>query len=159
MASDFNQTGVLRVNGAWATSVKYEAAALGSDTDTVNLRFMQGRAEIARTAISRAELGALLGEPNRTTIERHLANDTDKYLAVVAGELRGQKLHFREVTLPGVEPNPVENSISATPVRDRSANAKPHQEPDVSQGSSQKDEEPTQSRDSNAPDDAETSTS
>jgi len=151
MASDFNQTGVVRVNGSWATSIRYEATALGADTDTVNLRFMQGRAEVARTAISRAELGEVLGDPNRATIERHLANDADKYLAVVMGELRGKKLHFRDVTLPAVAPHPPENSIAPTRSRDRNGKADPKAEPEASTGASGKEEAAQQPRHANAP--------
>lgn len=152
MASDFDQTGVFRVNGAWATRIKYEATALGENTDTVNLRFMQGRAEVARTAISRSELGDLLGEPNRTTIERHLANDADKYLAVVSGELRGQKLHFREVTLPDPEPAPAENSIAPTPRRERSNPGEPKADPEASPGR-KKSDDATPPRAAQTPDD------
>ena len=155
MASDFDQTGVFRVNGSWATSIKYEATALGVDTDTVNLRFMQGRAEVARVATSRAELGALLGEPNRTTIERHLANDADKYLALVTGELRGKKLHFGEAMVPAAEPDQPGNLIAPTPSRERNAKAGPKMDPEASTGTSRQKASATDAPgNTNAPDGA-----
>jgi conjugative element/phage-associated large polyvalent protein len=123
MANNLDQTGVIQVDGAWATSVKYAADALGPNAGTVDLRFMQGRAEVGRVAVSREQLSDLLGEQNRSAIERHIANDADKYLPVVSGELRGRRLHYQEVTLATSEARAVENSIGATPIRDRSAGA------------------------------------
>ena len=124
MANNLDQTGVIQVDGAWATSVKYAADALGPNVGSVDLRFMQGRAEVGRVAVSREHLGELLGEKNRSAIERHIANDADKYLAVVAGELRGRRLHYQEVTLATSKPPAVENSIAPTLTRDRDASAK-----------------------------------
>ena len=97
MADNLDQTGVIQVDGAWVTSVKYSAEALGPDTGSIDLRFLQGRAEVGRIAIPRERLSELLGEENRSAIERHIANDADKYLAVVAGELRGRQLHYQKV--------------------------------------------------------------
>jgi hypothetical protein len=122
MANDFDQTGVIQVNGAWATSVKYAADALGPDTGRVELRFMQGRTEVGRAAISRENLSELLGEKNRSAIERHIANDADKYLAVVSGELRGRRLHYQAVALTSTEASKPENSISPAAARERDAN-------------------------------------
>ena len=42
MANNLDQTGVMQVDGAWATSVKYAAEALGPNVGSVELRFMQG---------------------------------------------------------------------------------------------------------------------
>src|SRR5450631_4525329 len=123
MANNLDQTGVIQVDGAWATSVKYAADALGPNVGSVDLRFMQGRAEVGRVAVSREHLGELLGEKNRSAIERHIANDADKYLAVVSGELRGGRLHYQEVTLATSKSRAVENSINPTPIPDRSAGA------------------------------------
>src|SRR5271170_3441041 len=121
MPTNFDETGVIQVDGAWATSVKYAADALGPNTGSVDLRFMQGRAEVGRASVSRDRLSEVLGEPNRSAIERHIANDADKYLAVVAGELRGRRLHYQEVALANAEPNPPENTLGATPSRERAA--------------------------------------
>ncbi len=121
MADDLDQTGVIQVDGAWVTSVKYSAEALGPDTGSIDLRFLQGRAEVGRIAIPRERLSELLGERNRSAIERHIANDADKYLAVVAGELRGRQLHYQKVALANAEPSPRENTIGETPSGERSA--------------------------------------
>ena len=121
MADNLDQTGVIQVDGAWVTSVKYSAEALGPDTGSIDLRFLQGRAEVGRIAIPRERLSELLGERNRSAIERHIANDADKYLAVVAGELRGRQLHYQKVTLAKAEPKPPENTLGATPSGERSA--------------------------------------
>ena len=121
MADNLDQTGVIQVDGAWVTSVKYSAEALGPDTGSIDLRFLQGRAEVGRIAIPRERLSELLGERNRSAIERHIANDADKYLAVVAGELRGRQLHYQKVALANAEPSPRENTIGETPSRERSA--------------------------------------
>src|ERR1700688_1388967 len=123
MANNLDQTGVIQVDGAWATSVKYAADALGPNAGTVDLRFMQGRAEVGRVAVPREQLSDLLGEQNRRALERHIANDADKYLAVVSGELRGRRLHYQKVTLAASAARAVETSISTTSSRDRSAGA------------------------------------
>jgi hypothetical protein len=115
MADNLDQTGVIQVDGAWVTSVEYSAEALGPDTGSIDLRFLQGRAEVGRIAIPRERLSELLGEQNRSAIERHIANDADKYLAVVAGELRGRRLHYQKVALANAERNPPENTLGATP--------------------------------------------
>jgi hypothetical protein len=139
MANNLDQTGVIHVDGAWATSVKYAADALGPNTGTVDLRFMQGRAEVGRVAVSREDLGELLGEHNRSAIERHIANDADKYLAVVSGELRGRRLHYQEVSLARSEPRAVGNSISPTSILDRRAGAQTDVGRDPTRDSAQKD--------------------
>src|ERR1700691_2796187 len=123
MANNLDQTGVMQVDGAWATSVKYAADALGPNVGSVDLRFMQGRAEVGRVAVSREHLSDLLGEQNRSAIERHIANDADKYLPVVAGELRGRRLHYQEVTLVTPAPRAAGNSIAVTPTPERVADA------------------------------------
>jgi hypothetical protein len=121
MPKNLDQTGVMQVDGAWATSVKYAADVLGANTGVVELRFMQGRAEVARVSLPREQLGEVLGERNRAAIERHIANDADKYLPTVSGELRGRRLHYQEVTFGTAQPAPAENSIGPTPTRDRAA--------------------------------------
>src|SRR5580692_8770063 len=131
MANSLDQTGVIQVDGAWATSVKYTADALGPNVGSVDLRFMQGRAEVGRVAVSREHLSDFLGEQNRGAIERHIANDADKYLPVVAGELRGRRLHYQEVTLATSALRAAENSIAVTPTPERAADGKtpPPREP------------------------------
>src|ERR1700676_3981666 len=123
MANNLDQTGVMQVDGAWATSVQYAAEALGPNVGSVDLRFMQGRAAGGCVAEWREHLSELLGEKNRSAIERHIANDADKNLAVVSGELRGGRLHYQEVTLATSKSRAVENSINPTPIPDRSTGA------------------------------------
>src|SRR5271154_6068997 len=117
MARSLDQTGVMRVNGAWATSVKYEADVMGPRAGMVDLRFMQGRAEIARVALSTDQVLQTLGEKNGAAIARHVASDADKYLPTVRGELKGPKLHYGEITLPKASVREEENSLGVT--RDR----------------------------------------
>src|SRR5208282_6620991 len=124
MPKSLDETGVIQVDGAWATSVKYVAEALGPNVGSVDLRFMQGRAEVGRVSVSREHLSALLGERNRSAIERHIANDADKYLPVLNGELRGRRLHYQQVSLATSGPRAVENAMAPTPTRDRGAGAK-----------------------------------
>ncbi len=140
MANNLDQTGVIQVDGAWATSVKYAADALGPNVGSVDLRFMQGRAEVGRVAVLREHLSELLGEKNRSAIERHIANDADKYLPVVSGELRGGRLHYQEVTLATPKARAVENSIAPTPIRDRDAGVCTEVGRDPSRDSAQKDD-------------------
>jgi hypothetical protein len=140
MPDNLDQTGVIQVDGAWATSVKYAADALGPNVGSVDLRFMQGRAEVGHVAVSREHLSEPLGDKNRSAIERHIANDADKYLAVVAGELRGRRLHYQEVTLATSKPRAVENSIAPTLTRDRDASAKTDVGRNPLRNSAQKDD-------------------
>ena len=139
MPKNLDQTGVIQVDGAWATSVKYAADALGPNAGTVNLRFMQGRAEVGHVSVSREHLSELLGEQNRSAIERHIANDADKYLPVITGELRGRRLHYQQVSLATSEPRAVENSMAPTPTRDRVAGAQTDVGRDPPRDSAQKD--------------------
>jgi hypothetical protein len=124
--------------------VKYTANALGPDTVTVELRFMQGRADVARAAVAREGLQNLLGERNRSAIERHLANDADKYLAVVSGEPRGQRLHYQEVTIPTPEPRMPDNSIAQTQTRERRGDTAPKMAHEAREETPQKDNDPAQ---------------
>src|ERR1700737_4644047 len=121
MPDNLNQTGVMQVDGAWATRVKYAVDVMGSNAGTVELRFMQGRSEVAQVSVPRAQLGEVLGDRNRVAIERHIANDADKYLPTVSGELRGRRLYYQELTLGTSKVPSAENSIAATRTRDRAA--------------------------------------
>jgi hypothetical protein len=66
-------------------------------------------------------LGEVLGDRNRVAIERHIANDADKYLPTVSGELRSRRLYYQELTLGTSQSPPIENSIAPTRTRDRAA--------------------------------------
>jgi Large polyvalent protein-associated domain 7 len=117
MAKNLEQTGVLQVNGAWATSLKYESEVLGARQGVVDLRFMQGRSEIARASLLTEEIAEVIGENNAARISRHLAGDADKYLAVIKGELRGSRLEFKQVHLEensiGIENTPKNERVAA----------------------------------------------
>jgi hypothetical protein len=97
MANNVDQTGAIQINGSWATSVRYAAAALGPDANTVDLRFLREDAEVGRAVVERDKLADVLGEQNRRSIERHLADDANKYLSVVSGELRGAQLRYQNI--------------------------------------------------------------
>ena len=81
-----------RVIGADRTSVRYQADVLGPKTGMTELRFMQGRVEIACASVPSGKVAELLGEKNAASIARHIENDADKYLSTVRGELRGRRL-------------------------------------------------------------------
>jgi hypothetical protein len=101
---------------------------VGPKTGTTDLRFMQGRIEIARVALPSDQVAELIGRQNSEAIARHVASDADKYLPIVRGELRGQRLQFAEVSLPGQEPKAEENSIGVTRIR-RKPSAAPDKSP------------------------------
>jgi hypothetical protein len=111
MSEHLNETGVIRVNGAWATSLKFEATAQGSHTGTLAVRFMQGRAQIASVSLSADEAAQLLGERNIAAIQKQIANTKED--GAVKGELRGTQLHYREVSVTSATTvAPEENGIS-----------------------------------------------
>jgi len=132
VAKSLDQTGVMQVNGAWATRVQYEAAMSGARAGTLELRFMQGRAEIARLSLAADQVTETLGAKNGNAIARHLATDANKYLETVRGELRGRQLHYGEISLPGAALRVEENSIGLARERDPSPEPKPKKpEPSV----------------------------
>src|ERR1700726_4873567 len=97
MSEHLDETGVIRVDGAWATSLKFEATAPGPRTGTLTLRFMQGRAQIASVSLSAEQAAELLGARNIAAIRKQIANT--KAEGAVKGELRGTQLHYREVSV------------------------------------------------------------
>lgn len=111
MARSYNQTGVMQVNGAWATRVTYEADVVGPRAGFVELRFMQGRAEVARVSLGSDEVAKILGSENGAAIARHIATDAAKYLPTVRGELKGRRLRYGEISLPSIGSGLKENSI------------------------------------------------
>jgi len=111
MANNLDQTGVVQVNGAWATSIRFELNAENRNADAeLDLRFMQGRAEALRIAVPRSELVELLGENNRAAIEKQILN-APQGEEIIKGELRGTQLHYRELTLDASGPQVVPNAI------------------------------------------------
>lgn len=119
MAKQRDQTGVVRVNGAWATRVTFEMSAEQESGDRkVALRFLQGRSEVLQVTIPRTKLAEVLGERNAATIETQRQN-APKGEPMIKGELRGTQLHYQEVRLDRTEPGPAENSIEVTRHRKR----------------------------------------
>jgi len=97
---DLSETGVVRVNGQWATSIQYEAERAGDRISALALRFMQTHAEVARATLTRAQALERLGERNVAAIEQQvgLANPQE---TKVKGELSGPQLSYREVSIDG----------------------------------------------------------
>ena len=110
MAEHFSETGVIKVNGAWATSVKFETDPHGSRTGALEVRFMQGRAEIAKLSLTAEQVEGVLGERNRSAIQKHIDNAKEE--GAVKGELRGAQLHYRELSVPSAKATQEENGIS-----------------------------------------------
>jgi putative DNA primase/helicase len=116
MATDFSNTGAFNVNGQWATTLRYEGTIdQGSVTD-VQLRFFNGRSEVASDRVSVDDARELLGENNFAAIVDVVASarsgGTSIDGATVKGELRGKSLEFRQVTLPGHQASASENTIA-----------------------------------------------
>jgi len=117
MAKNFDQTGVVQVNGAWATSIRFQMNAEHRNGEgELDLRFMQGRAEVLRVVVPRGEVVELLGENNRAAIEKQILNAPQRE-EVIKGELSGPQLHYREFTLEASGPRVEANAIEVTRLR------------------------------------------
>ena len=114
---DLGETGVIKVNGAWATSVKFDTEVQGAQAGQVHLRFMQGRVEAERVTLSREQALELLGERNLAAIDKQVVQVKPGDLRV-QGELRAKDLHYRDVTLSAAVVRAEENSIEVTRVRE-----------------------------------------
>ncbi len=113
MDTPTHQTGVMRINGEWVTSVSYEARVYGPEAGMLELKFLKGRDLIARATLAEAQATALLGESNMARIRRSIATDAEHYLASVKGTLRGTALSFRDLRLPSLtEANSVEAGLA-----------------------------------------------
>jgi putative DNA primase/helicase len=115
MAADFSNTGAFNVNGQWVTALRYEAALLQGAVEEMQLRFMNGRSEVASVRLSAGEARELLGDRNYAAVLK-TATDAqgpgrDRGAGGVKGELRGKSLEFRQVTLSGYEATQAENAI------------------------------------------------
>ena len=109
--SDFSHNGAIKVNGQWATAIRYEAEINAEGIGDIDVRFMNSRTPVARVTLTRIQALEALGEANVKTIEagRTLhsvgASDAD----TLKGELRGKTLHYRDITVPlsvlGAAPN------------------------------------------------------
>lgn len=99
MEPEFGTTGVMNVNGAWVTRLRFEAEIGNSRAAVVHVRFMQGNAEVERAVFDREQALALLGERNLGEIDK-LVGQRKPEEGRVRGELDGQRLTYREVVLP-----------------------------------------------------------
>ena len=125
MAKNFDQTGVVQVNGAWATSIRFQMNAEHRNGEgELDLRFMQGRAEVLRVVVPRGEVVELLGENNRAAIEKQILNAPQRE-EVIKGELSGPQLHYREFTLEATGPRVEANAIEVTRLRSVEPNSTP----------------------------------
>ena len=111
MTNDFSHRGAFNINGQWATSVRYAATREHGIVTEVHLRFLNGDSEIASAQLEADDVRTLLGDTNYAAIVGTGTSarpiDAGSGHAVVAGELLGQSLEFRQVTL-----TPTENTIS-----------------------------------------------
>jgi len=125
MAKNLDQTGVVQVNGAWATSIRFQMNAEHRNGEgELDLRFMQGRAEVLRVVVPRGEVVELLGENNRAAIEKQILNAPQRE-EVIKGELSGPQLHYREFTLEATGPRVEANAIEVTRLRSVESNSTP----------------------------------
>lgn len=112
----FQGNGAFSVNEAYATSLRYAVHTDDAGTPlSIDLRFMNGRAEIASAQLVAAEARDILGERNyRAVLDGQRAHDAataDGAKRVPERELRGRHLEFRQVLLPGYAPVAEENAI------------------------------------------------
>ena len=125
MAKNLDQTGVVQVNGAWATSIRFQMNAEHRNGEgELDLRFMQGRAEVLRVVVPRGEVVELLGENNRAAIEKQILNAPQRE-EVIEGELSGPQLHYREFALEATGPRIEANAIEVTRLRSVESNSTP----------------------------------
>ncbi len=136
MASDFSNSGAFNVNGQWVITVRYEAAIDHGAISQVQLRFLNGRNEVACALVSTDEARELLGEKNYAAIVETGAvaqagrSDTGSFS--IKGELRGKSLEFRQVTLAGYEATQTENTIaldSRAPRKEAPPSREAHERP------------------------------
>lgn len=99
METQYSSTGVMLVNGAWVTRVRYEADVREGQAVELHVRFMQGSVEVERAVINREQALLMLGERNLAAIDKHVGQRKPEENRV-KGELDGPRLAYREVVLP-----------------------------------------------------------
>lgn len=119
----FRGNGAFSVNEGYATSLRYAVHTTDDgEPERIDLRFMNGRSEIATAQLTAQEAREVLGERNyEAVLQGHRAYATAIKARDEAGpgrservperELRGRKLEFRQVMLPGYAPLAEENAI------------------------------------------------
>jgi hypothetical protein len=119
--ADFSENGAIRVNGQWATAIRYEAELNGDGVQEVDLRFMNSRTPVARVTLTRRQALETLGEANLKAIEQgrspHSSGSAE--LETIKGDLRGKRLHFRDITVPlgvlATTPNELRGTLPKEP--------------------------------------------
>ena len=96
-AADYTSAGAFNIDGRWATAIRFEAALAADGIAHVQLRFMNGRSELAAADLDADAAQRLLGSQNYDAILQAAASAQGA--ASVKGELRGKHLAFRRVTL------------------------------------------------------------
>jgi hypothetical protein len=134
MATDFSTTGAFNVNGQFATNVKYEASTEQGKLVELNVRFTNGRSEVASARMTPDEAKDVLGDKNFAVIAKAAekavargdkkdaqpevagdapAKDAATQQIAVKGELRGKSLEYRQVVLADFQAASTENAIYA----------------------------------------------
>lgn len=123
MATDFSNTGVIRVDGQWATSVRYAVFTTdqGAPKD-IELRFLNGDVQVASARLSNQETRDLLGERNYNAIGQ-VVTSTDRPVSKdpINGQLQGQSLQFSDIKLPKKRTEPDNTVTQAGREKDDSA--------------------------------------
>lgn len=99
METQYSSNGVMLVNGARVTRVRYEADVREGQAAELQVRFMQGTAEVKRAVFNREQALTLLGERNLAAIDKHVGQRKPEENRV-RGELDGPRLAYRDVVLP-----------------------------------------------------------
>ena len=114
-ARDFRGTGAFNVNEQYATSVRFELAVDRNALQRADLRFMNGRSELAAVQLAAAQAREVLGEKNYAVLLKSVvdaqAPGREEAGGAIKGELRGKTLEFRQVMLPGYTPSQDDNAI------------------------------------------------
>jgi len=116
MPRDLGNTGVMRINDQWATTVRYEVELQNGRAAAINLRFLQGRVEVERATILAGDLEGLLGKTNAAAIEKSIGTARPEETAA-RGELRAGRLAYYEGYLPTYQRPDPDNLFERVPAR------------------------------------------
>lgn len=116
MARDLGNTGVMRINDQWATTVRYEVELQNGRAAAINLRFLQGRVEVARATVLASDLDELLGKTNAAAIEKSIGTARPEDTSA-RGELRAGRLAYYEGCLPTYQRPEPGNLFERVPAR------------------------------------------
>ncbi|CAG0933614.1 hypothetical protein RHDC3_02630 [Rhodocyclaceae bacterium] len=109
MANNTTSDAVIKVNGQWASKVRYAAAMDNGTPKDMELRFMNGDSEVARTRLPSEEARELLGDRNHATIVKSAKGKANNGTAT--GELQGRDLESLHITLPAKHADDPDNAI------------------------------------------------